>query len=269
MNEQKKLYIILIAIVAFFVLIFGINFINENNSKKYLETFNSIIETGERKLILIGKESCPYCQMFQPLLDYMKEEYVFDYLYIDTTKITTKGLNQVIEKLEIDPDDFGTPHLSLVDGGKVVADIPGYVDEKKLLEFLVKYEYAPKDAKVALNYVDYEEYENLIESENPEIVVIGQTGCSACMMAKPALLTIASEYGVKINYLNLTEIKDNENGSELIEKLNKSLDFYTKEEWGTPLMIVVKEKEVIGSSKGYHSMEDYVSFLKKQGLIGE
>lgn len=269
MNEQKKLYIILIAIAAFFVLIFGINFVNESNTKKYLETFNSIIENGEKKIILLGKESCPYCQMFQPLLDYMKEEYNFEYLYIDTTKITTKGLNEVIETLNIDPDDFGTPHLSLVDDGKVVDEIAGYVDEKQLLSFLIKYEFTPKDAQIPLNYVSYDEYEDLIESETPEVLVIGQTSCSACMMAKPALITIADKYDVKINYLNLTELKAEENGSELMEKFNSSLEFYTKEEWGTPLMIVVKNEEVIGSSKGYHSTEDYVKFLKEKGIISE
>ncbi|MBE6138862.1 MAG: thioredoxin family protein [Firmicutes bacterium] len=269
MNEQKKLYVVLAAIVSFLVLVFVINFINENNSKKYLETFNTILESGEKKIILLGKDSCPYCQMFQPLLDYMKEEYKFDYLYIDTQKITSKALGEVIDKLNIDPDDFGTPHLSLVNGGKVVAEIAGYVSEETLLNFLIKHDYAPKDAKVPLNYLSYEEYENLIASDKLEVLVIGQTSCSACMMAKPALLTLTTEYGIKINYLNLTDIKAAENGTELIEKFNSSLDFYKQEEWGTPLMIVVKDKKVLGSSKGYHSLEDYVSFLKKQGFIGE
>ena len=36
MNEQKKLYILLIVIVAYIVLIIGINFVKEYNSKKYL-----------------------------------------------------------------------------------------------------------------------------------------------------------------------------------------------------------------------------------------
>lgn len=269
MNEQKKLYIILIAIVAFIVLIFGINFVNEYNSKKYLETFNTTIEGGEKTLILIGRKSCVYCQMFQPLLDYMKEQYNFDYLYVDTDKISEKGLNQVIETLEINPDDFGTPHLSLVENGNVIDDIPGYVDEIKLLAFLVKNGYAPADSKVALNYIDFEQYKTLINSETPELFVIGQTSCSACMMAKPALLSIADKYNIKINYLNLTEVQSSENGSELIKEFNSSLTFLTEEEWGTPLMIVVKNREVIGSSKGYHSEDDYISFLKEQGFIGE
>ena len=269
MNEQKKLYIILIAIVAFIVLIFGINFVNEYKSKKYLETFNSTLESGEKELILVARESCVYCQMFQPLLDYMKEQYGFEYLYVDTEKISQKGLNEVIEKLEIDPDDFGTPHLSLVENGKVVDDIPGYVDEQKLLAFLTKYEIAPKDSKSSLNYINFEQYKTLISSETAEIIVVGQTSCSACMMAKPVLLSIASKHNIKINYINLTEVQSSENGSELLKEFKSSLKFLTEEEWGTPLMIVVKYNEVIGSSKGYHSEEDYISFLKKQGFIGE
>lgn len=269
MNEQKKLYVILIAIAAFIALIFGINFVNEYNSKKYLETFNSTFESGEKKLILLAKEACPYCQMFQPLLDHMKDKYGFDYLYVDTEKVSEKGLNEIIEKLEIDPDDFGTPHLSLVENSEMTDDIAGYVDEQELLAFLVKYGYAPSEAKLPLNYIDFEQYKTLINSETPEIFVIGQTSCSACMMAKPALLSIADKYNVKINYLNLTELQSNENGSELIKEFSSSLTFLTEEEWGTPLMIVVKNNEVVGSSKGYHSEEDYISFLKGQGFIGE
>lgn len=269
MNEQKKLYVILGVIVAFLVLVFGIDFVNEQRSKKYLETFNSTVESGERKLILLAREGCVYCQMFEPLLDYMKEIYGFDYLYVDTDLISKKGLSQVLETLNIDPDDFGTPHLSLVESGKKVDEIAGYVDESKLLAFLVKNGFAPADSKVALNYIDYEQYKTLITSENPELIVIGQTSCSACMMAKPALLSIADKYNVKINYLNLTDVQSSENGSELIKEFQTSLKFLAEEEWGTPLMIVVKNKEVIGSSKGYHSEEEYVSFLKKQGFIGE
>ena len=269
MNEQKKLYILVAVIAAFIVLLFGINFINEYNSKKYLEQFNSNIENGQKSLILIGRDDCAYNQMFQPLLDYMKEQYQFDYLYVNTNKISAKGLTQVLEKLDIDQNDFGTPHLSLVENGKVIDEIAGYVDEQTLLSFLIKYEYAPSDAKNPLAYINFEQYKNVISSQSPEIFVIGQTSCSACMMAKPALLSIASDYNIKINYLNLTELQSSENGKELITEFTSSLSFLTEEEWGTPLMIVVKDKQVIGSSKGYYSEANYIKFLKEQGFIGE
>lgn len=269
MNEQKRLYIILGVICAIIVLIMGINFVNEYNTKKYLETYDTAMASEERHMIVIGRDNCVYCQMFIPLLDYMKEQYGFDYLYINTNKITKKGLNRVLDELNVDKSKFGTPHVSLIENGKVIDEILGYVDEKEVLTFLQKYGYAPEDATLPINYVDYSQYEKLIASSTPQLIVIGQTSCSACMMAKPSLLEIGNKYGVKINYLNLTELQTSDNGSELITKFNNSLAFLTEESWGTPLMIVVKNNEVIASSKGFLSTDTYVSFLKEQGFIGE
>lgn len=269
MNEEKKLYILLIVLGALIALVIGINFANEHKNKRYLESFNSAMESGEKKLILLGRKTCGYCQMFQPLLDYMKETYEFDYLYIDTEKLTEKGLNEILEKLNIDPEDFGTPHTSLIEGGKVVDEIGGYVDEQKLLQFLIKNGYAPENSKTGLNYVDYSQYKELIKTDKSEILVIGQTSCSACMMAKPALLSIANKYNVKINYFNLSELQASENASDLIKEFTSSLTFLSEEEWGTPLMIVVKDKKVIANSNGYYSEQKYTSFLKEQGFIGE
>lgn len=270
MNEQKRLYIILGIIAAIIVLILGINFYNEYKSKTYLKTFDSAITNGEKQLILVGRGTCVYCQMFTPLLEYMKEQYGFDYLYVNTDKITQKGLNQVLDKLNINADDFGTPHLSLVENGQVLDEISGYVDEKELLMFLKNNGYAPEDAVLPLNYITFEDYKNLINSDTPEIIVIGQTSCSACMRAKPSLLEIASKYNLKINYFNITEeLYSSENSTELIAEFNSSLSFLTEEQWGTPLMIIVKNKEVIANSKGFLSTNNYISFFKEHGIIGE
>lgn len=269
MNEQKKIYILLGVIVAIVALVLGVNFTTELKSKKTLENLDKVAAQESKQIIVIGKDNCPYCQMFIPLLDYMKEQYGFYYTYINTNKITKKTLTSILDKLEISAEDFGTPHLTLTENGNIIDEIAGYVDEKELLSFLQKYEFAPADAKLSLNYINFDEYKNLISSENEEVIVVGQTSCSYCMMAKPALLSIASEYGVKINYINLTEIKNAENGTELIEQFNKSLDYLSSEEWGTPLMLVVKNNEVVATSNGYLSKTNYIKFLKDQGIIGE
>ena len=88
-------------------------------------------------------------------------------------------------------------------------------------------------------------------------------------MAKPALLSIADEYNIKINYLNMTDLSDLENGEAMLEEFNNSLTYLSEEEWGTPLMLVIKDGEVIGHSNGFLSEETYVEFLKEQGIIGE
>lgn len=269
MNEQKKLYIILGVVAAVIILILGMNFLNEYNSKKYLEKFEETLMQEDKQMILIGREGCSYCQMFTPLLEYMSEQYGFDYLYVDTDKITNKGLNNVIEKLNIDPDDFGTPHLSLVQAGKVIDEIPGYVDEQELLTFLKENGYADENATIPLNYLTFESYKEIIKSTTPEVIVIGQTSCGYCMMAKPALLSIANKYNVKINYLNMTDLSALENSEEVLEEFNTSLTYLSEEEWGTPLMLVVKDGKVVGHSNGFISEETYVELLKNQGIIGE
>ena len=269
MNEQKKLYIVLGILVAFIVVIIGVNFINEYRSKQYLETFESTISSEEQNLILVGRDTCVYCQLFGPLLDYMSEQYKFEYLYVNVDKITSKGLDNVLDKLNIDKESFGTPHLSLVKSSTVIDEIAGYVDENELLEFLKKNGYAPESASLPINNISFDEYKEIINSDSPQIIVIGQTGCSHCMLAKPALLSIASEYNVKINYLNLTDLKEADTDNVLIDEFNSSLDYLNNEQWGTPLMLVVKNGEVVSTSNGFVSKDVYVDFLKGQGFIGD
>ncbi len=269
MNEQKKIYILLGIAVAVVALILGINFTTELKSKKVLDNLDEVVAKDSKQIIVIGKDNCPYCQMFIPLLDYMKEEYNFDYTYINTNKITNNTLTKVLSKLNINAEDFGTPHLTLTENGNIIDEIAGYVDEKELLSFLQKYGFAKEDAKLPLNYIGMDEYRTLINSSTPEVIVVGQTSCSYCMMAKPSLLKIANKYGVKINYLNMTELKDQENGTDLINEFNSSLTYLQSEEWGTPLMMIVKDKEVVAKSNGYLSEDNYVKFLKDQGIIGE
>lgn len=269
MNEQKKIYILLGIFAAVVILILGVNFTTELKSKETIKKVEELVAQETKQIIVLGKDNCPYCQMFSPLLDYMKEEYEFDYTYVNTNKITKKALIEILDKLEIDADDFGTPHLTLTENGQIIDEIAGYVDEKELLAFLQKHSFVASDEALPINYIGMEEYRALINSDTAEVIVVGQTSCSHCMMAKPALLNIASKYGVKINYLNLTELQSAENGKDLITEFNTSLSYLENEEWGTPLMMIVKNKEVVATSNGYLSENDYINFLKKQGIIGE
>ena len=135
MNEQKKVYILLGIAVAVVILILGVNFTTELKSKKVLENLEEIIAKDSKQIIVIGKDNCPYCQMFVPLLDYMKEQYSFDYTYINTNKITGRTLTKVLDKLKINAEDFGTPHLTLTEKGNIVDEIAGYVVLVKMLSY--------------------------------------------------------------------------------------------------------------------------------------
>ena len=67
----------------------------------------------------------------------------------------------------------------------------------------------------------------------------------------------------------MTELNNLENSKEVLTEFNTSLTYLSEEEWGTPLMLVVKDNEVVGHYNGYGSEDSYVKFLKEQGIIGE
>ena len=67
----------------------------------------------------------------------------------------------------------------------------------------------------------------------------------------------------------MTELQELENSKEILTQFNKSLTYLKEEEWGTPLMLIVKDGETIGNYNGYASEEAYVKFLKEKGIISE
>lgn len=269
MNEEKRLYILLGVIGFVIVSLFGFNFFNEHNSKKYVEKVEIALNNQEKQIILLAREGCQYCEMFFPILDYMVEKYDFEYLYIDTDKLTNKALSTILEKLKIAEEDFGTPHLSLVQSGNIIDEIAGYVDEQELIEFLKEHGYADENVTSPINYLTFDTYKETIKSSTPEVIVIGQKSCGYCMMVKPVLLSLSDKYNVNINYMNMTDLNDLENKEQVIEEFNNSLTYLKEEEWGTPLMLIVKNSEVIANYNGYGSEEAYVMFLKENGIIGE
>ena len=94
-------------------------------------------------------------------------------------------------------------------------------------------------------------------------MVFAQTGCSHCEEARPVLNDIAEEYGITINYLNITDLSTDDQTS-----MTESLDILS-DGFGTPLTIVVQNKEVIDSIEGHDSEETMVEFFKENGFIEE
>lgn len=262
MNEKKKMVILLLVILFIILLVvFGTVFEN-NKSKKYMNQFYSDFNSSEYKLVLIGRGGCSWCQLFQPILDIYSEHYEFSYTYVDTDELTNSVFNKLLKDINVSSEDFGTPLTLVVKEGSVLDSISGYVDEEQLLEFLKKYDFVSENGKLFMNYIDYEDYEKLIKSDKTEIIVFGQTSCSYCIKAKPVLNKVIKDNDVKINYLNITEL-----GDEDKENFGTSLDYFESNDWGTPLTLIVKKGKVIDSANGLLDYDGYVELFSKNGII--
>lgn len=280
MNEKntKIVTVLLIALAVVLLGAFAIIKLRENgtigafNSSKIVRQFNKKYNSKERNVIYYASPTCHYCQLLSPILDTISEDYDMDYYYLDSTKLSNKERSEILKKLEI--EKHATPITVIVENGKVVDKVEGYVSAQEYLKFFKENEMIPEDAVYSkesnITYVEIDEYKKIIEKEGTNIMVIGQTTCGHCTAIKPALNAVAGEYDLTIYYINI-DVLNEDDSNDFFESLRtmeySDPDFVEKGSIGTPLVLIVKD----GKIKNYFSGERTTSQLTREftkfGLI--
>ena len=260
MNESKKMLIV-VGVVIFAALgIFGFALAEGKKSEDLYNEFESAFNGENNTLVYLGSSSCGYCQLLNPSLEDMKDRYDFSYVYVDASEISSSYLSKILEKLEL--SSLGTPYLAVVSNGEVVDSQNGYADYDVTFEFLQENNIIAEDAQLLLNYIGYDEYEKLLNNKENSVVVVGQSTCGYCVQSKIILNKIAEEKNVEINYLNISYLTEEE-GSEL----EASLDYFEEEQWGTPLMLIVKDGKLVDIIEQLVTEDEYIEFLEENEVL--
>lgn len=280
--EKKKtilLTTIMIIIAAALIVVFAVTTLREKGtigskeSNKIMKDFNKYYNSKERTVIYYASKDCSYCSLQTPILEVIANDYEMDYLYVDSSQLSVKQRNEVLDKLGI---DHQTPTTLIVEDGEVIAKQIGYTEGSEYVKFFSDNKVVPKNAEYSaeknLTFIDYSEYEDLINKNDTSIIVIGQTTCGHCIAIKPALNQVAGDYNLTINYLNITKLTDDEKNS-FYESLNtieyNDPDYVNKGSFGTPLILIVKDKKVSDYVSGERTISQLVKEFRKMGLIKE
>lgn len=283
MSKEKKKTIIFTVVLAILCLVLVGIFITEKlkengtivgeETSKLMNQFNENYNSEKRTVIYYASEGCGYCELQTPILETIAEDYDMDYLYIDSSTLGASQRKEILEKLEI---EHATPTTIIVENGEVIDTAVGYTDGQEYVKFFASNEIIPEDAVYSeeqyLTFIDYDEYDELINDLGTHIIVIGQTTCSHCIAFKPALNSVAEDYDLTINYLNITEISENEynNFSESLNTIEyNDPDFVESGSFGTPLTLIVKNGKVTRYISGQRTKSQLVKEFKKTGLISE
>ena len=113
-----------------------------------------------------------------------------------------------------------------------------------------------------MNYIDLEEYTKLIASKKPQIIALGSIISEESNEAQQILWDLVSENDVKINYLSIENLTEKE-----LDTLYTSLGYFQENETGIPMIIVVKNKQVLDSSLENLNKKGYIQFFKKNNLM--
>lgn len=118
-NKSKKGLKLLLIIVATLVLVLGVLFLIQNNSKKINEDY---------KMILIIQDECNHCESLQPKVEEISNEYKLTLDIINTKDLTDYSYNGI----EIE----GTPTLLLFNDENFITKKVGDTSKEEILVFL-------------------------------------------------------------------------------------------------------------------------------------
>lgn len=97
-------------------------------------------KSKELKVIYMGRSTCGYCVQFLPSLQKAQEEYQYETLYLDISKVNSDGQKKIIG---LDEEFFNeyygsTPTVLLVKDNKIVDKHIGYSEYDDYAKFLEK-----------------------------------------------------------------------------------------------------------------------------------
>lgn len=108
--------------------------------------FQALLNSNEKAVVLIAKPDCPWCQRYKPIINQVANEYNVVVYYVNTSLLSNDEyiyLHDNISVLKDQYDSYGnpvipTPMTVIVQSGKDIDNIEGYVEKGEIISFLKK-----------------------------------------------------------------------------------------------------------------------------------
>lgn len=108
-----------------------------------------------------------------------------------------------------------------------------------------------------LTVINVSKMKELFFSNDTKIIFVGSLTCPHCTAIKPVINSVVKDLNVTVYYLELSTMTDEENNEYY------SINEFLKNNNSIPLVMAVKNNEVIDSFVGEKDSKDVEEFLKK------
>lgn len=114
--------------------------INDNEKKDFIEInideYLNIYNEENKKIILVGRPTCHYCQIAEPILQNISYNYNIDIYYLNVDNFEEEDASRFVETDKEFSNGFGTPMLLVVGNGSVNDMLDSLADTNHYIEFL-------------------------------------------------------------------------------------------------------------------------------------
>ena len=95
------------------------------------------MSNNEMFLVVIVRDGCGYCEMYEPILEEVANEKGLPIYYINLTNLTSEEVEELSNSNSyLRKNNWGTPTTLFMYGVNVVDSISGYVEKDSLLNFV-------------------------------------------------------------------------------------------------------------------------------------
>ena len=106
------------------------------------------IDSKEPFLVVIVKDGCGYCEMYEPILEEVANEYKLPINYINLAHLSEEEYNNLSSSNSyLKKNQWGTPTTLFMVGDEVENSIGGYVEKDELVSFVEKNFVVEKNAE--------------------------------------------------------------------------------------------------------------------------
>lgn len=100
-----------------------------------MNDLKSMLENNEKKVVMLGTETCHWCVNQKPILQHVVYKYGVEINYLDLNTITEDEYNE-LSTLHDDLQNFGTPTFIIVDHGEITTVSEGAMPTDTIVQFL-------------------------------------------------------------------------------------------------------------------------------------
>lgn len=191
--------------------------------------------------------------------------------FLDTDTISAKDLKTIKKELKYADNSFKKDVILVIDGGEIDTykenvltkeeELQKFLKDAKLAKFAC--DIKPSEEYENLGVATYKDYNCLYESGETFAIIFSQTTCGYCQQYKPFINEYIGKTDIPLYVIEVNTLKDEER-SALLASLSY---FDDNENWGTPLTLGIKDKEVVTEISGFTDDKGQVDeFFKKLGL---
>lgn len=152
--------------------------------------------------------------------------------------------------------------IILIKDKKIVGSIRGINKANYYLDELYKYNFIEKVDNY-INIINYDKFNELINSNDKSIILIGKDECRYCENVISTLNSITINYNIPINYINVGKLD-----SELSNKVEKRLiELGYSDGFTTPITLLTESNKLIDFVIGPSEEKYFVDIFTENGII--